>query len=74
MSRRREWEQQRSEHARVLESLAGVIGSRPATPLHRVADLVVDDEPADREPSNVVDLRSRRAFAVSGGRTPHDAA
>jgi hypothetical protein len=71
MSRRREWEQQRSEHARVLESLAGVIGPRPAVVLDP-EPTVVDETPT--MPSNVVDLRARRALAMSGGRTPHDAA
>ena len=70
----KDWNKQRSTHARVLESLEDVISRHPAGANLRTVEPTPEVDP-DR-PSNVIDLRSRFTLARSAGGsfTPDDAA
>jgi hypothetical protein len=74
MTRRRVWTQQRSEHARVLESLEAVISHHPAGTAARSGAPRPMARAGVQLGPNVVDLDARRALVRSAPSGPYDAA
>ena len=74
MTRRRVRTPQRSEHARVLESLEAVIRRHPAMPTTEHAAPTPAARSGVHLGPNVVDLDARRALARSASGGPNDAA